>query len=273
MAAGGSPTRGRLASLLARSPGRARWRRRARTWYAGAMSEGALHPPPKAPEDLDAFVSAHTAVGHPEGLPEVALHLASEVTPLWFATERWLADRGVEPPFWAFAWAGGHGLARFVMDRPETVRGLRVLDFACGGGVCAIAAALAGAARVEAVDVDPLAVAACRRNAALNGVVVAASVADRVGLPVEGVDVLLAGDIWYDRAAAERFEPWLRAVAASGVRVLAGDPGRAYVPRDLPVLASIEVATSIDLEGRTSRDVAILEVGAPRAPAASIAGR
>jgi predicted nicotinamide N-methyase len=214
----------------------------------------------RGPAAWDAFVRAHTTLDHAPSVPEVALHLATEVTPLWYATERWLEERGVPPPFWAFAWAGGQGLARFVLDRPEVVRGRRVLDFACGGGISAIAAALAGAARVRAVDIDPLAVAACRRNAAANGVELEVTGEDLVGRPVEGVDVLLAGDIWYERPAALRFEAWLRDVAASGVRVISGDPGRAYVPEGVAELAAIEVPTSIDLEGRTSREVRVLEI-------------
>ncbi len=241
--------------------------------HGAPVSERTVGP---AGADCDAFVVESTAIDRPPALPEIALHLASEVTPLWYATERWLAERGVPPPFWAFAWAGGQGLARYVIDRPEVVRGKRVLDFACGGGCVAIAAAIAGAARVRAVDIDPLAVAACRRNAALNGVRVDVSGEDLVGLPVEGVDVLLAGDIWYERPAADRFAAWLREVAASGVRVIVGDPGRAYVPTDLAVLAVLPVATSIDLEGCEEREVRVLEVGARAATpgsAASIAGR
>ncbi len=208
-----------------------------------------------------AFVLAQTAPVRPAFVPEVTLLGATEVTPLWHATESWLQRRGIEPPFWAFAWAGGQALARCVLDQPGLVRGRRVVDLACGGGLVAIAAALAGASRVEALDIDPLAVVACRLNAARNAVAVTARADDVVGQSLAGVDVLLAGDVFYDAAISARLWPWLRAVAASGVQVLVGDPGRAYAPTEGVIeRARYEVPTPLDLEGITHRTALVLEV-------------
>jgi predicted nicotinamide N-methyase len=212
-------------------------------------------------DDRVAFVRAHSALGPVPGLPELRLHLATEVTPLWGATEAWLASRGVPPPFWAFAWAGGVGLARYVLDHPELVAGARVVDFACGGGVVAIAAAMAGAPRVEAVDVDPFAIAAVRVNAAANGVEVHAEARDPLGDEPPAASVLLAGDVFYDRAMTARVGPWLRAAAAAGTRVVVGDPGRTYVPRSgVRVLAEMDVVTTLDLEGTSTKRTRVLAI-------------
>jgi predicted nicotinamide N-methyase len=168
-------------------------------------------------------------------LPALRLHLATEVTPLWQATERQLAVDGLEPPFWAFAWAGGQALARFVLDAPAVVRERCVLDFASGSGLVAIAAARAGAAEVVAVDRDPLARAAIALNAELNGVKIDARCID-VRQPlappawVEAAEVVLAGDVCYDREMAPAVVAWLHARAMAGALVLLGDPGRAYLP-------------------------------------------
>ncbi|MCX8134955.1 MAG: 50S ribosomal protein L11 methyltransferase [Roseococcus sp.] len=203
------------------------------------------------------FIRAQTAVAAAPLVPEIALHLASEITPIWQATEAFLAAQGVEPPFWAFAWPGGQALARAILDAPETVRGLRVLDFAAGCGIAAIAAAKAGAARVEASEIDPLAAEAVRLNAALNGVAVAALAEDVVGQPARW-DVILAGDVCYEAPMTAHILPWLRAMAAAGVRVLLADPGRAYLPREgLAPLSRHAVPTSLELEDRTLREVTI----------------
>jgi predicted nicotinamide N-methyase len=213
------------------------------------------------PEARAAFVRDHTAFDSPPGLPEIRLRLATEVTPLWRATEAWLAEHGVPPPFWAFAWAGGVGLARFVLDHPEHVAGAEVIDFACGGAVVAIAAAMAGAARVEAIDVDEFAVAAALANAEANGVRVTARAHDPLSDPALTRGVVLAGDVFYDRAMTARVEPWLRAAAAGGARVIVGDPGRAYVPAaGVRVLAELDVATTMDLEGATMKRTRILAI-------------
>jgi predicted nicotinamide N-methyase len=201
------------------------------------------------------FIRAHTALARPPLVPELELHLATEVTSLWYATQAWLDREQVEPPFWAFAWAGGQGLARYVLDHPEVVRGRRVLDFACGGGIVALAAAQAGAARVVAADIDPLAIIATQLNATHHRLVIETDTSDWVGRDLPDFDVILAGDVFYDRAMVARVEPWLR---ASGREVLVGDPGRIYAPKDAVRLAQYAVPTSLELEGVAHRETSIL---------------
>lgn len=207
-----------------------------------------------SPED---FVRAHAAVGHAPIVPEIALHLASEITPIWQATEAWLKERNIEPPFWAFAWPGGQATARLLLDDPSRVAGRRVLDFAAGCGIAAIAAAKSGAALVEAAEIDPLALAAVRLNAALNGVAVATPEGDIVGAPCRW-DVILAGDVCYEAPMTAHILPWLRRMAADGAEVLLADPGRAYLPREgLEPLATHAVPTTLELEDRMMRQVTI----------------
>ena len=208
----------------------------------------------------EAFLRAHTAVARPPPVPEIALHLATEITPIWQATEAWLGAQGIEPPFWAFAWPGGLATARLLLDEPGRVAGRRVLDFAAGCGIAAIAAAMAGAATVEAAEVDPLAVAAIRANAALNGVAVRALEGDVVGQPCRW-DTVLAGDVCYEAPMTRHILPWLRSLAAAGAEVLLADPGRAYVPREgVAELARFTVPTTRELEDREAREVAILRL-------------
>lgn len=203
------------------------------------------------------FVRAHTAIGHAPLVPEIALHLASEITPIWQATEDWLKARNIEPPFWAFAWPGGQATARLLLDEPARVAGKRVLDFAAGCGIAAIGAARSGAALAEAAEIDPLALAAVRLNAALNGVRVETPEGDVVGSPCRW-DVILAGDVCYEAPMTAHILPWLRAMAAAGAEVLLADPGRAYLPRDgLQPLGHHVVPTTLELEDRTARDVTL----------------
>lgn len=206
------------------------------------------------PED---FVRAHTAIGRAPLVPEIALHLATEITPIWQATEDWLRERNIEPPFWAFAWPGGQATARLLLDEPARVRGKRVLDFAAGCGIASVAAALAGAASVEAAEIDPLALAAVRVNAALNGVTIATPEGDIVGAECRW-DVILAGDVCYEAPMTAHILPWLRRMAAGGAEVLLADPGRAYLPADglLPVAHHV-IETTLELEDRDRRDVTI----------------
>lgn len=181
------------------------------------------------PGDPRRFIRANTSILHPPHVPEIALHLASEVHDLWIATEEELAAGGLPPPFWAFAWAGGQGLARFVLDHPELVAGRRVVDFATGSGLVAIAAMKAGAAKVLALDIDPFAVEAARLNAAENGVALTVERRDAIGSVLDA-DVLLAGDVFYDPNFAGLLEPWFDALAAKGTAIVVGDPGRFYLP-------------------------------------------
>ena len=198
--------------------------------------------------DRAAFIRANTRLLPVPHAPEIRLHLADEATELWHKTEEELGRIGLPPPFWAFAWAGGQALARYLLDRPEVVRGKRVLDFASGSGLVAIAAARAGAARVEASDIDAFAIAAIGLNAALNGVPVEARAADLIGRD-EGFDAVLAGDIFYDRDIAEPVTDWLSGLARRGATVLIGDPGRSYLAKDrLERLATYEVPVTRALE-------------------------
>jgi predicted nicotinamide N-methyase len=209
------------------------------------------------------FVASQTVIARAPLVPEIALHLASEITPIWQATEAWLAEQNIEPPFWAFAWPGGQALARAVLDDPKLVAGKRVLDFAAGCGIAAIAAAQAGAVMVEAAEIDPLALAAVRLNAALNGVAVATPPGDVVGAPCRW-DVIFAGDVCYEAPMTTHILPWLRGLVAAGAEVLIADPGRAYLPKaGLAPIARYSVPTTRELEDRESREVTIHRLAAP----------
>ena len=206
---------------------------------------------------VEAFLRAHTALAAPALVPEIRLHLATEITPIWQATEAWLAQEGIEPPFWAFAWPGSQAMARLILDAPARASGRRVLDFAAGCGLAAIAAAQAGAALVEAAEIDPLAIAAIRLNAALNGAVVAPLDGDVVGTPCRW-DLILAGDVCYEAPMTAHILPWLRAMAKAGAEVWLADPGRAYVPREgLAEMARFAVPVTRELEDRDLREVTI----------------
>jgi predicted nicotinamide N-methyase len=210
--------------------------------------------------DGEAFLRQHTQLGRPPLVPEIALFLASEITPIWQASEDWLRAQNIEPPFWAFAWPGGQALARHVLDHPETVAGKRVLDFAAGGGIAAIACAMAGAASVQAAEIDPLAVASIRLNAAENGVAVEAMGEDVVGSACRW-DLILCGDVCYEAPMTLHILPWLEAMAAQAI-VWVADPGRAYLPRSgLTAFADYKVATSLELEDRTERHVVLYRLG------------
>ncbi|MBV8776246.1 MAG: methyltransferase [Alphaproteobacteria bacterium] len=216
----------------------------------------------KAPTgDPAAFVRANTAVGAPPLVPELRLHLATEVTPIWQATEASLARFGTPPPFWAFAWAGGQALARYILDHPDAVAGRDVLDLASGSGLVAIAAARAGARRVTASDIDPFAAAAIALNARLNGVSVAIETRDLLDRGAAGWEVVLAGDVCYEEPMASRMVARLRRTAARGRLALLGDPGRAYLPREGMVeRARFVVPTSRELEDREAKDGVVWEI-------------
>ncbi|MEX0954567.1 MAG: methyltransferase [Rhizobiaceae bacterium] len=184
----------------------------------------------RSPADATAFIRANTALITPPHVPEVRLHLAAEAHDLWHRTEEELQQIGLPPPFWAFVWAGGQGLARYVLDNPDTVRGKSVLDFASGSGLVAIAAAKAGASAVIAADIDPFCAPAILLNAEANNVTVDQTGANLIGAD-DGWDVVLAGDVFYDKPLADRLLPWFSALTARGALVLVGDPGRSYLPR------------------------------------------
>ncbi len=203
---------------------------------------------PFAIADRAAFVRDNTRLLPVPHAPEIRLHVAEEATDLWQKTEDELGEMGLPPPFWAFAWAGGQALARYVLDHPDAVAGRRVLDFASGSGLVAIAAARAGALRVEAADVDAFAAAAIALNGAANDVTLVPRLEDLVGCD-EGWDTVLAGDICYERDLAERVVAWLGGLSRRGATVLIGDPGRAYLPKSrLERLAEYEVPVTRSLE-------------------------
>lgn len=210
------------------------------------------------PAERDAFVLAHTSPGHAALVPEIELLLAEAMTPLWHMTEDVMSERGIEPPYWAFAWPGGQALARFLLDNPDTVRGQSVFVFAAGSGIDAIAAARAGAARVVACDIDPLALSAIGLNARRNGVEIELSGEDPLSGRACPADVVIAGDVYYQAEMGDRTTAWLRRCMLAGADVLIADPGRGYMPDSgIDCLASYAVQTSLDLEDREFRQTTI----------------
>lgn len=212
------------------------------------------------PEDRRAVIAATTTLQPAPFVPEIRLHIGGEAMPLW-ETVFHADDRlPVPPPYWAWPWAGGQALARFVLEHPDVVRGRTVADVGTGGGVVAIAAARAGAARVTAIDIEPFAIEATRLNAAANGVALELVEGDPVGTDA-GWDVVLAGDVWYEAGLAAHLGPWLRRLAARGATVLTGDLGRAYLPSDgLEVLADYVVPTLVDLEDVPEKQARVLRL-------------
>lgn len=211
------------------------------------------------PEARRAFIAEHTRLQRPPHTPELELHLADEVTPIWRMTETALQEIGLPPPFWAFAWAGGQALARYVLDHPAVVAGKAVVDFASGSGIVAIAAARAGAARVLAADIDGFGGAALALNAQANAVSVAFTDADLLDHPPPAwAEVILAGDICYEQPMAGRVMAWLGVAREAGVQVLIGDPGRSYFsPEGLVKLAEYQVSTTRELEDREVKKTAV----------------
>ena len=205
---------------------------------------------PATQEARSTFILANTRLQRPPHTPELALYLADEITPIWKLTEEALAEIGLPPPFWAFAWAGGQALARYVLDNPGTVAGKRVIDFASGSGFVGIAAMKAGAAYVLAADIDPFCGAALALNARANGVAAAYSDADLLEAPApDWAQVILAGDICYEKPMTDRVMTWLTAARSKGATVLIGDPGRSYFPKSgLTKLAEYQVETTRELE-------------------------
>ncbi len=207
--------------------------------------------------DISAFIRENTRILAPSYIPELRLHLADDAVALWQMTEEQLGELGLPPPFWAFAWAGGQALARYVLDQPEFVHGKRVLDVASGSGLVAIAAMKAGAADAIAVDIDAFAAHAAALNAALNDVGVETSDTDPVGKPTDA-DVILVGDLFYDRDLAPRVLDWLIGLQRDGKTVLIGDPGRTYLPRDkLDQIAAYDIPVTRALEDAEIKRAAV----------------
>ena len=181
--------------------------------------------------------------------PEISLWLADEMTPIWRLTEEELGEMGLPPPFWAFAWAGGQGLARWLLDNPAEVAGKRVLDLAAGSGLVGIAAIRAGAASALCADIDPFCAAAVALNAGANGVTLAFTDTDLLEGSPPDVEVICAGDVFYEQPMAGRVLAWLTEAARRGTRVLVGDPLRTYFPKQgFDLLAEYAVPTTRELE-------------------------
>jgi predicted nicotinamide N-methyase len=205
------------------------------------------------------FIVANTRLQRPPHVAEIELRLADEITPIWQLTEEALQEIGLPPPFWAFAWAGGQALARYLLDNPDTVAGKRVIDFAAGSGLVGIAAAKAGAASVLCADIDGFCAAAVGLNAQANGVACAFTDENLLDAPAPAwAQVILAGDICYEKPLAERVLAWLAAARTAGASVLIGDPGRSYFPRSgLTRLAEYQVPTTRELEDMAVKKTAV----------------
>lgn len=217
-----------------------------------------------APADPAAFIRANTRIHPVPHAPEIRLHLADEAMELWQKTEDELQQMNLPPPFWAFAWAGGQALARFLLDHPAEIAGRGVLDFAAGSGLVAIAAARAGAATVTACEIDAHACAAVSLNAALNGVTVAVLHRDLLAAPPPPVDLIACGDVFYEKPMAARVLAWLDLARQAGARVLVGDPGRSYLPKERLVrLATYDIEVNRALEDMDVKRTSVFELAAP----------
>jgi predicted nicotinamide N-methyase len=207
--------------------------------------------------DRRAFILANTRLQRPPHVPELRLHLADEITPIWRMTEEELGAIGLPPPFWAFAWAGGQAIARYLLDHPDEAHGKAVVDFATGSGLVAFAAMKAGAASALGADIDGFCGAATLLNAKANDVEIAFTDNDLLDAPPPDCALITAGDICYEKPLAERVLAWLAVAHARGIRVLIGDPGRSYFPKqDLVRLAEYQVETTRELE-----DMAVKKTG------------
>jgi predicted nicotinamide N-methyase len=206
----------------------------------------------------DAFIQENTRILSPPLIPEIKLHLAEESVPIWLKTEEQLGEINVPPPYWAFAWAGGQALARYLLDHPECCRGKNVIDLGAGSGMTAIAAAMTGASTVLAADIDNFALAACRINAAANAVKFETTSADLLAAPPSTAGVILVGDLFYEKTLADRVLAYIDAAKANGAAVYIGDPQRNYFPRDrFTLLASYQVPVTRELEDSEIKKTAV----------------
>ena len=218
------------------------------------------------PADRRAFILAETRLIPVAHVPEISLHVADEALDIWQKTEDQLAEIGLPAPFWAFAWAGGQALARYVLDTPDIVRGRTVLDFASGSGLVAIAAMMAGARKAVASEIDDFALEAIRVNAEANGVEVEVAAGDLTETEGGDFDIVFAGDVFYERPMAEKLLPWLDGFVSRGVPVLVGDPGRAYLPKGrLGECATYQVPVVRDLEDSEIRKTTVWRLDPPAA--------
>jgi predicted nicotinamide N-methyase len=214
--------------------------------------------------DWRTFVTANTKILSPPLVPEIRLHLAEESLPIWRKSEEELGAMNVAPPFWAFAWAGGQALARYVLDNADCVSGKRILDLGSGSGLTAIAAMVAGARSAVAADIDEISHAAIVCNAAVNGVAVDAVLADLLGQALPASDVVLVGDLFYERQLADKVLEAVSMARQSGAVILVGDPERSYFPRDRFVqVASYRVPVTRELEDAEIKKTAVWTLPAP----------
>ena len=217
----------------------------------------------RLPADPEGFIRQHLALERPAMVPEFRLWLATEYVPIWQATEAWMEQQNIDPPYWAFCWPGGQAIARYLLDNPGMVRGKRVIDFAAGSGVSSMAAARSGAASVTANDIDLLSLVAARLNAEANGLAFEVSADDWLAGTDRApeADVVIAGDVCYEREMSVLALAWLRNHANAGRLVLLGDPGRNYFSaQGLEELARYEIPTSLQLENRGMRETVVWKV-------------
>jgi len=217
----------------------------------------------RLPVDPEGFIRANLAQARPAMVPEFTLWLATEYVPIWQATEAWMEQQNIDPPYWAFCWPGGQAIARYLLDNPGAVHGKRVIDFAAGSGVSSMAAARSGAASVTANDIDLLALVAARLNAEANGLAFEVNAEDWLADADRApeADVVIAGDVCYEREMSVRTLAWLRGHANAGRLVLLGDPGRNYFSaQGLEELARYEIPTSLQLENRGMRETVVWKV-------------
>jgi predicted nicotinamide N-methyase len=210
------------------------------------------------PAQRQDFIRAHTEILPVPLVPSIRLHLAHEAVPLWQKTEEELGEIGLPPPFWAFAWAGGQALARYVLDTVEVVQAKRVVDLASGSGLVAIAAMRAGARDVLAADIDLYAEAAIQLNADVNNVIIKATTENLLNAPPPHVDVILVGDLFYEKSLASAVFAWLVLAKSNGTDVLIGDPGRSYLPKDKLIrITDYAVPVTRDLEDAEIKQTAV----------------
>ena len=208
--------------------------------------------------DRAAFIRANTKLLAPPLVPEIKLYLAEESLPIWLKTEEELGEINVPPPFWAFAWAGGQALARYLLDNRDLVAGKTVLDLGCGSGLTAIAPMMAGATSALAADIDMLALAATSLNAEANGVAVSVTSENVLAFPPRPFDVTLVGDLFYERAMSDHVLAYIEAAARQGSAILIGDPQRTYFPRDrFTKVAEYDVPVTRELEDNEIKRTAV----------------
>lgn len=209
------------------------------------------------------FIRANTRLLAPPLVPEIKLHLAEESVPIWQKTEEELGEMNVPPPFWAFAWAGGQALARYLLDNPDVCQGRSVLDLGTGSGLTGIAAAKTGASRVLAADIDALALCAANLNAGVNGVSLAVTAEDLLAKPPVQFGVVLVGDLFYERSLAERVVAYIEAAKVAGASILIGDPQRGYFPKGrFSALCEYKVPVTRELEDSEIKRTAVWSVQA-----------